>query len=151
MSGFRKYIFCLESSARTSSIKPSRSFNGPNGLCLDLEKYILSFEKFSSHWKSICTAWPKVFFSLKKCLHSLTKTLPRFSRNQKLSQCPGLRLIAIYKSLLFCVCRQLNPHKIFDADRMQSLTNSCIQMQMKPFTYTQRRHIGTTRSLVYDQ
>jgi hypothetical protein len=32
-------------------------------------------------------------------LHSLAKTLPRFSKNQKLSQCPSDGLIAIYKSL----------------------------------------------------
>ena len=54
-------------------------------LCLDLEKYFSVFGK--------------VFFLLKKCLHSLAKTLPRFSNNQKLTQCSGASLIALYKSL----------------------------------------------------
>ena len=48
--------------------------------CLDLEKF------------------GKVFLSLEKCLHSLAKTLPKFSKNQKLSQCP-MSSIEIYKSL----------------------------------------------------
>ena len=78
-----------ELTGRTSSIKPSRSLNGPklqfSALCLDLEKYFSVFGK--------------VFFSLKKCLHSLAKTLPRFSNNQKLTQCSGASLIALYKSL----------------------------------------------------
>ena len=63
----------------------------------------------------------------------------------------------LYNDLFFCVCHQFNTHKISDVDRMQSLTDfsyirnhSCIQMQMKPYTYSQRRHIGTTRSLIND-
>ena len=77
-------------SARISSIKLSRSFNGPklkfSALCLDLEKYIFCLAKFSPHWKSV--------------LHTLAKTLPRFRKNQKLSQCPSGIVIVIYKSLL---------------------------------------------------
>ena len=49
--------------------------------------------------KIFFSVFGKVFFSLKKCLHSLAKTLPRFSNNQKLTQCLGASLIAVYKSL----------------------------------------------------
>ena len=49
-------------------------------------------------------------------------------------------------------------HKISDAGRMQSRTDfsyirnhSCNQMQMKPYTYTQRRHIGTLINDAYIQ
>ena len=48
--------------------------------------HFLSLAKFFLHWKSV--------------LHQLAKTLPRFRKNQKLSQCPSDIVIVIYKSLL---------------------------------------------------